>query len=353
MIYSRIPVAGPLSGALLLVAANAGAVEGSRFEPALSSSGGVVASVSSAAGAVGVAVLDAGGNAMDAAVATVFAVGVSRPDLCGIGGGGFLVYRGADGTVAALDFRETAPQVVTPHTFEGAGIHQEGSGHRPVGVPGTVAGMAAALQAFGTIPLAQAIAPAEDLARNGVVVTEELSYMMGAHNLRLMYYPSTAAIYLIGGVQPYPPGSLLIQLDYANSLDLIAKQGPDAFYKGAIAQRIVSDMETAELTDVSLGLLFAGGVRRVRAWCRAPAASYRQSRDFASSSQRCTVTHRPVTSGKRVDPVARACSRWGFRGPPVNRCWARATPSGAGARALPVRSRHPGPLHRRGGAQLR
>ena len=112
---------------------------------------GIVATESRPAARVGVSVLRDGGNAIDAAVATVFAIGVSRPQSCGIGGGGFLVYRGAHGRTATLDFRETAPQAFTPTVFSGDGIFNDYSGHRTVGVPGVVDGMWEALHRFGTL----------------------------------------------------------------------------------------------------------------------------------------------------------------------------------------------------------
>jgi gamma-glutamyltranspeptidase/glutathione hydrolase len=173
---------------MLGVAGGAAAVEGSRYEEAVRSRGGVISSESTAASEAGLKVLDAGGNAMDAAVATTFALGVARPQSCGIGGGGFLIYRGADGETAALDFRETAPAAVTPETFAGRGLHKTFTGHTTVGVPGTVAGMQAALDSYGTISLANAIAPAERLAREGFEVPESLSREMGSHVSRLRLF---------------------------------------------------------------------------------------------------------------------------------------------------------------------
>src|SRR5918997_1229828 len=107
---------------------------GTQFRQAATGTHGVVASESYAASRVGRAVLERGGNAADAAAATVFAIGVARPQSCGIGGGGFLVYRSATGRVRALDFRETAPAAVTPTTFMGPGPHRTFTGHRTVGV---------------------------------------------------------------------------------------------------------------------------------------------------------------------------------------------------------------------------
>ena len=217
--------------------------QGQRYETMskATSNGGVVASLSQQASDVGVAVLDAGGNAMDAAVAMVFAVGVTRPDEGGIGGGGFLLYRSNNNEVAALDFRETAPDAVRPWTFQGSGMHKDsatsllgelGSGHLPVGVPGTVAGMAAALDRYGSgkFTLAQLIAPAEKLARTGVRVTYELGFFAFFNRDRLSYYPETAAIY--GAIEAqYFSKEPLIQEDYARSLRLIMHNGPAAFYQ--------------------------------------------------------------------------------------------------------------------------
>ena len=163
---------------MLLIVSGAGAVEGSRYEEAVRSGGGVISSESTAASEAGLQVLDEGGNAMDAAVTTTFALGVARPQSCGIGGGGFLIYRSADGETAALDFRETAPAAVTPETFAEQGLHKTFTGHTTVGVPGTVAGMQAALDSYGTISLADAIAPAERLAREGFEVPNSLSEEM-------------------------------------------------------------------------------------------------------------------------------------------------------------------------------
>ncbi|MDQ3940167.1 MAG: gamma-glutamyltransferase, partial [Actinomycetota bacterium] len=117
----------------------AAATEGTRYRKGISSRGGVVATVSQQAGRVGVRILSQGGNAVDAAIATTLAVGVTRPDLCGIGGGGFLAYRARNGRVATLDFREEAPQAIEADAFQGAGIYRSFSGHKTIGVPGTVA----------------------------------------------------------------------------------------------------------------------------------------------------------------------------------------------------------------------
>lgn len=257
--------------------APASATEGSRYRPAVSSNGGVVATVSEQAGRVGVRVLNRGGNAVDAAIATTFAVGVTRPDLCGIGGGGFLAYRSAEGEVATLDFREEAPAKITADAYQGTGIYRSFTGHKTVGAPGTVAGMAKTARRFGTMPLAKLIRPAARLAANGVLVTEELSASMAANSERLRLFPASARIYLVAGTAPYPPGSTLVQKGYARSLRRIATSGPRALYRGRIARLIVRDMkQNAGRYPGDEGLMRRGDLRRYRAKWRTPLqADYR------------------------------------------------------------------------------
>src|SRR3954452_18554127 len=138
-----------LALALALVAVSAvpsRASQGSHFRPGVSGALGVVATESPAAARVGRGVLEAGGNAVDAAVATVFALNVARPQSCGIGGGGFMVYRSRTGAVRTLDFRETAPAAIRPDQFADAStkgstkLYSAFTGHTTVGVPGVVAG---------------------------------------------------------------------------------------------------------------------------------------------------------------------------------------------------------------------
>lgn len=282
-------------------------VQGRAFLPAIESAGGVVASISPAAAQAGVDVLDSGGNAVDAAAAAVLAVGVSRPEMCGIGGGGLLVYRGASGEVATLDFRETAPQAFTPttleeqdETLEGDEIHGSiGSGHTVVGVPGTMAGIAEAVARFGTKSLDDVIAPAEEMAREGVPVAPGFSTSYGPETSgvpdseRLRMFPEAASIYLRNGLQ-YPPDneqadSTLVQKDYARSLALVATFGPDAFYEDgeypafsyrgthyeagrSIARLIVEDMENPNNPPYpgDKGLMTIGDLESYEAKWRAP-----------------------------------------------------------------------------------
>ena len=192
-----------------------------------------------AAGAA-IEVLDAGGNAIDAAIAAVFAVGVVRPSMCGIGGGGFLVYRSANGTTATLDFREAAPSRYSYSAGE-----PFGTGHETAGVPGVVAGMAAARKRFGTMPLRRLIAPAQQLAREGFPVSPELSQDIATNATRLRTFPAAAEIYLIEGEIPYPPGATLVHSDYAKNLRLIMREGPRAFYEGNIAELLIAEMKAS------------------------------------------------------------------------------------------------------------
>jgi gamma-glutamyltranspeptidase/glutathione hydrolase len=257
-------------------AAPAPAREGSRFHPGVVTRLGVVATESPAAARIGRGVLEAGGNAVDAAVATVFATGVARPQSCGIGGGGFLLYRSHTGRVRALDFRETAPASITPTTFSGPGLHRTFTGHTTVGVPGTVAGMDAALARYGTLRLTQVIAPAERLAREGFRVPTSLSGAMSQNAARLRLFPTAAEQFLVAG-QPYAPLSTLRQPQLAASLRRIMRGGPVAFYRGTIARRIVADMTAARPTG-DPGLLTMADFAAYRAKWRAPlGGTYRES----------------------------------------------------------------------------
>ena len=214
--------------------------EGTRFREAVRSHGGVVASVSGPASRAGVDVLDGGGNAIDAAVTTAFAVSVTRPEMCGPGGGGFLVYRSIRGRTAALDFRETAP---AHYAFTDGAGGRFGTGHGVVGVPGFVDGMSRALRRFGTIRLARAIAPAARLAADGVRVGDQQALGWAQHADRLRAYAETARVFLKAGALPYLPGERFVQADYARTLRGLAAGGARWFYRGPIADAIAREME--------------------------------------------------------------------------------------------------------------
>jgi gamma-glutamyltranspeptidase/glutathione hydrolase len=204
----------------------------------------MVVSVSPIATAVGVDVLRRGGNAVDAAVAVGFALAVVHPSAGNIGGGGFMLVRLADGEVATIDYRETAPARATRHMYvDSAGNVSEDvvTGHRAAGVPGSVAGMAAAHRRFGRLPWADVLAPAVRLAAGGVVLDGVRARGIAGDADRLTRFPASARQFLPGG-QPPDSGTTLVQADLARTLQAIADSGPRAFYTGWIADSIVAEM---------------------------------------------------------------------------------------------------------------
>jgi gamma-glutamyltranspeptidase/glutathione hydrolase len=213
---------------------------------------GMVASQEARASRIGVEVLQQGGNAVDAAVAVGFALAVTHPQAGNIGGGGFMVIHRADRNEdIAIDYRETAPAATTRDVFldekgEADPRKSRDSG-LGVGVPGTVAGLALALERYGSgkFTLAQLIAPALAAARNGVLVEDNLADVLPSAQPRLARWPSTAKIFLNSDGLVLGPGQSLIQADLAGSLDAIARDGPRAFYQGPIAEKIVAAVRGA------------------------------------------------------------------------------------------------------------
>ena len=262
-----------LTLALLAVSAlPARAQQGSQFHPGVTGTRGVIATESPAAARVGRGILEAGGNAVDAAVATVFALNVARPQSCGIGGGGFMVYRSHTGRQRALDFREYAPAAIKPDQFQGKGLYTSFTGHTTVGVPGVVAGMDAALARYGTLTLREAIAPAERLARTGVKVTRTLATGVADNAERFRRYPATAAIFLPGG-RPLQAGQTFRQPQLAESFRRIMRLGPAAFYNGTIGRRIVAEMKGFQHPEIGdQGLITMDDLVRYRALWRTPLA---------------------------------------------------------------------------------
>lgn len=208
---------------------------------------GVVSSEQGLASQVGLDVLKRGGNAVDAAVAVGFALAVVLPHAGNIGGGGFmLIHDAKSGKDIALDFRELAPALAHRDMFLDAnGKIVPGSStstHLAVGVPGTVAGLDIALRKYGTMSWKELIAPSIKLAEQGFEVTPYLAQLLEASRNQLGRWASSRAIFF-NGDRPLRAGEKLVQKDLADSLRLIAKQGPKAFYEGAIAQKIVAEMK--------------------------------------------------------------------------------------------------------------
>ncbi|HEV2131301.1 MAG TPA: gamma-glutamyltransferase, partial [Longimicrobiaceae bacterium] len=184
-----------------------------------------------------------GGNAVDAAVATHFALAVVNPEAGNIGGGGFLVVQMADGTSASLDFRETAPLRATRDMYlDAQGNLTERSlvGHLAAGVPGSVAGMWEAHRRFGSLPWADLVQPAIALAE-GIVVHERLASSLRSYESRLRTFPATAAVFLPGGRAPRV-GDRLVQRDLAETLRRVAQNGKDGFYRGRTAELVEAEM---------------------------------------------------------------------------------------------------------------
>ena len=211
---------------------------------------GMVVAQESRAARIGVEILDRGGNAVDAAVAVGFAMAVTYPRAGNIGGGGFMVIHLAKGVDTAIDYRETAPAAATPTMFLDAQGNADPKKSRDsglaVGVPGTVAGLAMAEQKHGSgrFTLADLIAPATRLAQQGFPVEDDLADSLPQSRERLARWPSTMSI-LFNGDQPLHEGDRLIQPDLADTLRGIAKDGPDAFYKGSVAADIVRAVKGA------------------------------------------------------------------------------------------------------------
>ena len=206
---------------------------------------GMVATEQHLASQIGLEILKKGGNAVDAAVAIGFSLAVSLPNAGNIGGGGFMiVHNAAENKTIALDFREKAPAAAkaTMYQDEIGNIIPRKSWytHQAVGVPGTVAGLAHAQSQWGSLPLAQVLQPAIDLAEQGYEVSPTLGKLLQVEKDNLGQWPSTKAIFFKDDA-PLQAGDKLVQKDLAASLKLIAEQGPDAFYKGAIADEIVRD----------------------------------------------------------------------------------------------------------------
>ena len=230
--------------ALVAVAAAAAAVTVSTSSEPVRATHGMVVSQEAAASKIGVDVLKAGGSAVDAAVATAFALAVVYPTAGNIGGGGFIVYRPATGDPVAYDFREKAPAAATPTMFLRDGkydtVRHHGS-HLSVGVPGTVAGLHLAWKAHGKLPWKRLVEPAIALAQGGFPLTESLASSLARVLPSMKAYPASVAQYSKNGV-PYEPGDVLAQPDLARTLARIADAGPAGFYEGETARLIEQEM---------------------------------------------------------------------------------------------------------------
>ncbi len=245
----RAPARGKVRIALVVAAAIALLPRGGHeaaSRPAERARHAMVAAAEPLAAAEGLRVLRDGGNAVDAAVTMAFVLAVTWPQAGNIGGGGYMLIRPANGEPLFIDFREVAPAGATRDMFlDGKGDPVSGASthtYRAAGVPGTVAGLALALRRGGTIPLAVAVAPAIRCAREGFVVGRGLEVDLEEEVEKLSRSPASRALFFREG-RPLQQGDRLVQVDLARTLEDIARDGPEAFYKGRIARALAKDMK--------------------------------------------------------------------------------------------------------------
>ena len=236
---------------------------------------GMVSTPEATATGIGVDILEKGGNAVDAAVAVGFALAVTLPRAGNIGGGGFMMVHMAESAkTVAIDYREMAPVGASRDMYldsDGKVNKQRARfSHLSAGVPGTVAGLALALEQYGTMSLADVMAPAITLARNGITVSEPMANALNRRQERFAGLPETARIFLNADGTALASGQKLVQSDLAWSLTQIAEHGPDAFYRGDIAKKIAADMAAHD------GLITMDDLRNYHAVARTPVhGSYR------------------------------------------------------------------------------
>jgi gamma-glutamyltranspeptidase/glutathione hydrolase len=208
---------------------------------------GLVVSTSSVASDVGADILRRGGNAVDAAVATGFALAVTHPTAGNIGGGGFMVVRLANGEAATIDYREKAPLASTPTMYldSTGNINRSltAAGYLAPGVPGTVRGLELAHKRFGKLPWLDVVMPAVDLAKNGFIISEGLARSLNSEvNGRMSRFPASVAAYGKPGGGQWAAGDRLVLTDLSRTLYTIAHAGANGFYTGWVADAIADDM---------------------------------------------------------------------------------------------------------------
>jgi gamma-glutamyltranspeptidase/glutathione hydrolase len=228
---------------------------------------GMVASSEALASEVGVQILRAGGNAVDAAVATGFALAVTHPVAGNIGGGGFMLIRLASGEAVVVDYREAAPAAASRNMY----VNSNGElipnasrvGALSAGVPGTVAGLALAEQKYGKLGLARVIAPAIHLATDGITVSYDLSESLRLNRDLLSKFDASRRVFL-RDERLYEPGEVFKQPELARTLTAVARRGAEGFYKDGVAQAIVATMEKYH------GLITKQDLSRYRPMLRQP-----------------------------------------------------------------------------------
>jgi gamma-glutamyltranspeptidase/glutathione hydrolase len=251
------------STALLITASASGAASGQPAKsPVATGYLGAVSSIDADASAVGLRVLREGGNAVDAAIATVAALGVTDPFSAGVGGGGFLVYYNArTHQVQTLDGRETAPKTAEENLFVENGkplpFADAVTSGLSVGTPGTPATWRDAARTWGTRPLASLLAPAAGLARTGFTVDQTFHDQVADNAQRFSAFPATRSLYLPGG-QPPAVGSKFTNPDLAATYDTLSATGMDAVYRGRIGAEIADTVRHPKV-DPAAGLTVRPG----------------------------------------------------------------------------------------------
>lgn len=232
---------------LLTLALIAPALTHAASFPPVTATGGMVAADSAVASQVGADMLTAGGDAVDAAVATALMLGVVQPFASGIGGGGFAVVHRADGTSFALDFREIAPAAAHADMYldpQGEPIPQASTrGPRAAGVPGELAGLYALHQRHGRLPWKQVVAPALAAARDGFPASPLLHRRVAALQDAIAAQPRLAAMFLTPEGAPIPVGATVKRPGLARTLAIVADQGAPAFYQGPLAERLAAAVQ--------------------------------------------------------------------------------------------------------------
>jgi gamma-glutamyltranspeptidase / glutathione hydrolase len=235
-------------GVLVALAATTSGAAVSTATPTATGRGGAAATVEELATKSAIRILEDGGNAVDAAVAAAAVLGVTEPFSCGIGGGGFMVVYDAKGRrhgrVTTIDHRETAPAAMRPDSFMEGGVALGFNAARwsglSVGVPGTVRGWSQALRRYGTISLKEALAPAIEVARDGFVVDQTFVDQTAANVDFFDDVPATASLFLDPDGTPRDVGTVFRNPDLAKTYRLLARRGPGSFYRGDLADAIVS-----------------------------------------------------------------------------------------------------------------
>jgi gamma-glutamyltranspeptidase/glutathione hydrolase len=247
---------------------------------------GMVVAQEKTAARIGADVLKRGGNAVDAAVATGFAMAVTYPRAGNIGGGGFMIiHLGQRHEDVAIDYRETAPQATTPNIFLSADgkpdIAKSRDSALGIGIPGTPAGLALALEKYGSgqFSLAELLQPAIDLAKNGVVVADDSADTLPDWHKRLARWPASAKIFSRSDGSSLREGDGLIQSDLAATLSAIASQGPRGFYQGPVAEKLVKAIEDAG------GIITLDDLKSYQAVIRAPIRGSYRGYDIVSMPQ--------------------------------------------------------------------